>query len=504
LQYDVTSDRFIFYASYDGTNFNGVTANNFGSLSTGTWYYVAAWYDGSGSLNIQVNNGTPNTTGWAHSIYDGTADFEIGGRNDNGGTFANGRIDEVSFWKRMLTATERAALYDSGAGCQYPLNACTLESYVYDGDGNLVKSTENGVITAYIGDYYEWNGSAGVKYYYANGSRVAVRNAAGTLYFLLNDHLGSMAATADSSGNFYGEDMYEPWGPIRYTGGTIPTSYTFTGARRETGVGALYYFGSRWYDQWIGRFLSADSIVPGGNPQALNRYSYAFNNPMRYMDPTGHMPCASCEGGGGEYTPPPYNTTLPGVIQDRAKIAVESYLDYLNFIAGLAPAFMIGAVVPGGGGEGNAVQAPEQGGPGVQLALPGFEISGDYGGPLAEHATMRQELGLPPAGTKDAAVLTKLEIGDNTFWGINAHGQDVSAWKDLRLVNAGTLTHAEGEAFNQAAEAGVVGGHAHLYVDSALCDFCGRNGGVRSMARFLELQSLTVTTPFGTYDIPLP
>ncbi|MER3448194.1 MAG: hypothetical protein C4291_15860, partial [Candidatus Dadabacteria bacterium] len=45
----------------------------------------------------------------------------------------------------------------------------------------------------------------------------------------------------------------------------------------------------RFYDPLLGRFLSADSIVPGaGNPQAFNRYSYVLNNPLRYTDPSGH------------------------------------------------------------------------------------------------------------------------------------------------------------------------------------------------------------------------
>jgi hypothetical protein len=41
---------------------------------------------------------------------------------------------------------------------------------------------------------------------------------------------------------------------------------------------------------YINRFLSADTIVPGyANPQSLNRYSYVNNNPLRYIDPTGHI-----------------------------------------------------------------------------------------------------------------------------------------------------------------------------------------------------------------------
>jgi hypothetical protein len=39
----------------------------------------------------------------------------------------------------------------------------------------------------------------------------------------------------------------------------------------------------------IGRFISADTIVPNpANPQSLNRYSYCLNNPLKYIDPTGH------------------------------------------------------------------------------------------------------------------------------------------------------------------------------------------------------------------------
>ncbi|MBI5756782.1 MAG: cell wall hydrolase, partial [Nitrospirae bacterium] len=51
----------------------------------------------------------------------------------------------------------------------------------------------------------------------------------------------------------------------------------------------LYYYGARYYNPQLGRFISPDSIVPNpGNPQDLNRYIYAGNNPLLYIDPTGH------------------------------------------------------------------------------------------------------------------------------------------------------------------------------------------------------------------------
>lgn len=70
--------------------------------------------------------------------------------------------------------------------------------------------------------------------------------------------------------------------------GSQTTDYRFTGKRWQGDIG-LYYYGARWYDHPIGRCAQADSIVPEpGNPQSLNRYSYALNNPVESTDPTGH------------------------------------------------------------------------------------------------------------------------------------------------------------------------------------------------------------------------
>jgi RHS repeat-associated protein len=82
--------------------------------------------------------------------------------------------------------------------------------------------------------------------------------------------------------------MYLPFGGTRWESGSTPTDFQFTGQRKEAGFG-LYDYNARYYDPLLGRFVSADSIVPGaGKPQALNRYSYVFNNPLKYTDPTGH------------------------------------------------------------------------------------------------------------------------------------------------------------------------------------------------------------------------
>ena len=79
-------------------------------------------------------------------------------------------------------------------------------SFVYDGNGVRVKVTIGGTTTVYIGNYYEWTGSPSTmkSYYYAGGTRVAVRDGNGTgttgLSWLLADHLGSTALTTNASG----------------------------------------------------------------------------------------------------------------------------------------------------------------------------------------------------------------------------------------------------------------------------------------------------------------
>ena len=100
------------------------------------------------------------------------------------------------------------------------------------------------------------------------------------------DHLTGTAITSDTSGSQIGSIKYYPYGSTRSSSGTLPDQ-KFTGQRLDdTG---LYYYNARYYDAGIGRFISADTIVPSFvNPQNLNRYSYCLSNPLKYIDPTGH------------------------------------------------------------------------------------------------------------------------------------------------------------------------------------------------------------------------
>jgi RHS repeat-associated protein len=110
------------------------------------------------------------------------------------------------------------------------------------------------------------------------------------VYLLHGDHLGSTTVVSTLSGGFVSSQHYKPWGEVRHAVGELPTDYGFTGQRSEMDGIGLYYYNARWYDPVIGRFVQADPIVPDpGNPLDLDRYAYVRNNPMKYIDPTGHF-----------------------------------------------------------------------------------------------------------------------------------------------------------------------------------------------------------------------
>jgi len=116
-----------------------------------------------------------------------------------------------------------------------------------------------------------------------------------TMYYVLSDHLGSLTAIVNASASEVRNYSFNAWGtPRDASDWTKPdTSYLFAG-RGFTGHEHLTDFNlinmnGRVYDPIIGRFLSPDPFVQApGYPNSYNRYSYALNNPLRFIDPSGY------------------------------------------------------------------------------------------------------------------------------------------------------------------------------------------------------------------------
>jgi RHS repeat-associated protein len=116
----------------------------------------------------------------------------------------------------------------------------------------------------------------------------------GAVDYFHPDHLGSTSVVTTATGTQEQSLAYYPFGGTRANTGTLNVPYKYTD--KELDETGLYFYGARYYDATLGRFVSADSIIPDPtNPQDLNRYSYVRNNPLRYIDETGHGPnvCSS-------------------------------------------------------------------------------------------------------------------------------------------------------------------------------------------------------------------
>jgi RHS repeat-associated protein len=177
-------------------------------------------------------------------------------------------------------------------------------TYTYDGDGKRVmKTSEGGRIFWYglnseplletdlAGDYL-------VEYVFLNGQRLVRRDMYGGIYYYLADHLGSTRMIFNSSGAVCYDADFGPYGKEWSHTDTCGGKFKFTGKERDTETGNDY-FGARYYENNLGRFMSADVFSRKllANPQSLNRYAYVMNNPTTLADPLGLAPCQKGDPG---------------------------------------------------------------------------------------------------------------------------------------------------------------------------------------------------------------
>ena len=127
------------------------------------------------------------------------------------------------------------------------------------------------------------------------------------LHFLYTNHLGSVNTMIHSVTGEQTHTRFLPFGGIRSGGDQFGnlTEQGFTGHHENREIG-LTYMNARFYVPGIGRFASADIIIPTLNtPQHFNRYTYSVNNPINLFDPTGRYavciqgdtPTEALEGG---------------------------------------------------------------------------------------------------------------------------------------------------------------------------------------------------------------
>jgi len=180
-----------------------------------------------------------------------------------------------------------------------PLEYNSVTTFLYDGDGGRVERATNDKTTVYVGSSYELEIDKNTREVvkskrniFMGSNRICeVEQTSDGIhaYFIHADHIGSSNIITDETGSRSSLFEYTPFGSVAYADETnsYDTDKRFTGKTYDQTTG-LYYYGARYYDPELGRFISADPTIQHPyDPQDFNRFAYARNNPAKYIDPTG-------------------------------------------------------------------------------------------------------------------------------------------------------------------------------------------------------------------------
>ena len=319
------------YRYYNGTNVDHFYTANYGELGAGNATYK---YEGiTGYLfSSQVSNTIP-----LYRYYNGknvdhfyTANYaELGAGN------ATYKYEGIVGY-----------LFGSQASLTTP--SSTIITYGYDTSGQRIKVASPSATTIYPTKFYNTDGTVKTKHLFASSQDIATIQGTGAtakIYFNASDSLNSSSVMTDSAGAIAETMDYFPFGGIRIDKSAAPAGAAGTTAfseqrkyigqefDQETG---LSYLNARYYNATLARFVSEDPVflaigdnnqikqITGrsqqeilADPQALNSYSYANNNPIVKSDPSGKCP----------WCVPPI---IAGGVGAIGGIASQAYSDSLN------------------------------------------------------------------------------------------------------------------------------------------------------------------------------
>lgn len=171
-------------------------------------------------------------------------------------------------------------------------DSAVVSEFKYDGDGGRTRKLTADEDIRFVGALYEEANSRASSYVFLGSTRVAQIND-GQVFYYHTDHLGGTNVLTDGQGIKKQILEYFPFGKISRNekfGTTAEQDawYHFTSQYNDS-ESELYFYNARYYDPELGRFIQADLLVQApGNPQTFNRYTYANNNPVNLVDPSGH------------------------------------------------------------------------------------------------------------------------------------------------------------------------------------------------------------------------
>ncbi len=323
-------------------------------------------------------------------------------------------------------------------------------SYTYDHNGNRLKTQKGNDKTFFLTKYYEIDPSGKIiNNIYAGNQLLATIEKEGGLvvpYYIHTDHLNSTNLITNDNTEIVNLIDYYPFGETRIKEGNFDSKREYIGQVYDEDTG-LNYLNARYYNNVSGQFISQDPVflVMGDakkteevtkmklenvlmDPQSLNSYSYARNNPIVYSDPEGKFAQLLLGAGAG-------------------LVGQYGYDVYNNIQAN---GFSASAFVPSSSGGTYITRAIQ----GALVAGAGIGASAITSNTIGQAATVGIASGLTGAGgnyilgqtTTSQSVVTDAVIGGLTF-GVVKSAPLVSG----RLPNLGTGAFFAGKHTQQSA-----------------------------------------------------
>jgi RHS repeat-associated protein len=283
-----------------GHNARGQVSSKTSSDTADQWTYT---YDPLGRLMAAANTTIP--------AYSGSYTYDPVGRITSGSGMGTMTYPSAGLAHPHAPTTVGAATYTYDAAGERTGDGTS--TFAYDQLGRLAATTTGGVTTSYVYDganhrvkagnitfvgmdgqiLYTTDGTAATKYYYYGTQRVARKDSGGTVYYYAGDHLGSPHLILSATGTVVRQSIFSPYGAVLSQTGTVTDPFGLTGRYRDTN--GTYKLGKRYLAPTAGAFLTPDTSgkLDPSAPQTLNRYSYAQDDPINMVDPSGERATSS-------------------------------------------------------------------------------------------------------------------------------------------------------------------------------------------------------------------
>ncbi|GIG93041.1 RHS repeat-associated core domain-containing protein [Plantactinospora endophytica] len=237
--------------------------------------------------------------------------------------------DPGQMTSRTVAGTTTDLSWDEEGRLRRSTTAGQSTEYLYQADGERLVRREPGSTTVYLGDMELRAAGTSVtatRYYVAgDGAVVAVRSERGLTWLAADPQRSEQLAIDDDTGRV-DRQRYLPFGGHR--GGRDDITATdrgFLGKTEDADTG-LSLLSARYYDPSVGRFISPDPALDLRNPQWMNSYAYAGNNPVSRTDPSGLASCSSTK----KSTCMPDADALRGKQKDLAKTREQCWYQGKN------------------------------------------------------------------------------------------------------------------------------------------------------------------------------